>query len=511
MKLRLIKCRFLIMSLFFFYFYFNGIAFGQYPHLFPCVTKDIPEFREITLSVDTSKVRIIKTYPKDVVANSNKVLDNFECQVVSTNQNLIKTIIDTSVIIEEYPFSEFTVTRNKRFGSQLAGQVNELLAPYKYRNFDDFAKRQEKIIQIQALAGVGTIRDLHSYGTKRYIIETSKGRYNFSNADFMTSLASKYQIEIISRLSPHYGKPLRLPNGLPLEMQAYKRYIKKTVERYDGDNDFGCDFPAPDCYARGDGQYPDCQGNPEHWAQTHRIKYWETLKEPEPGRRNRVGNDPGLSPQDSTELLRISYETIKSVDKDAVVYFSGMGPVLRRGPRISMTERENAQISYFNKMLALGAAKYFDVLGFDAYTEDLVMKAKKYQDVARQFDYLAPLWIGQIGAVDRKSRRPYPHGGSHKKQSEFLVKSYTRAFAKGIERVLWGDFQDNSRAEAVKRHSLMDPVGLFYTETWELKPAYFTYKLMATALLDFVRVEMVSSNIYKFYFRERSPIYIAWP
>ena len=41
------------------------------------------------------------------------------------------------------------------------------------------------------------------------------------------------------------------------ELLAYKDFVKKAVERYDGDEDYGCALHSPDCYHKGDSQYPN--------------------------------------------------------------------------------------------------------------------------------------------------------------------------------------------------------------------------------------------------------------
>lgn len=474
---------------------------------------DTLEAQRFELKVSAPSVRVIETYPHDLTTNSDTVLANFSTRIVPVEHGLLKIDINQPVIIETPPFSDLKRKPNKRFGAQLAGQINELLPRSTYRTLSDFAARQEKITQLISQAGVGIVRDLHSYDTRRYQIEKSRGNYNFANTDLMLELADKYRMDIVARLSLHNGAPPNLPEGMPADIDGYLKYIRKTVERYNGDTNFGCEVASPDCYVKGDGLHPDSGSNPEAWARKHQITYWETLKEPEPGRRNRVGNEPGLTAKDAAYLLKISYETIKSVDKDAQVYFSGMGPVLYRGP---LQERRAAEHDYLKELFESQQDVGFDILGFDAYIHDLREKGVEYQALINgKRQSKQPLWIGQAGAPDIAA--PGPYGGSQRRQSEDMVKIFTRAFASGVEKVFWGDFLDSSRErkEMPGRPAgidrLMQATGLFYTETWELKPAYFTYKLLASELDDIRTIESIAENIFKISFNGRSDIYIAWP
>ena len=473
---------------------------------------DTIETQQIKLKLNAPTVRVIETYPYDLTTNNDNVLANFKTRIVTVENGLLNIEINQPVIIEIPPFSDLKRMPNKRFGAQLAGQVNELLPRSTYITFADFADRQEKITKLLSLAGVGILRDLQSYDTRRYQIEKSNGNYNFANTDLMTGLAYKYQMDIIARLSLHSGPPRNLPEGTPADVDSYTQYIRKTVERYDGDNNFGCKLASPDCYVKGDGQYPDCGNDCKAWAKMHHIKYWETLKEPEPGRRNRVGNEPGLSAENAAYILKISYDAIKSVDKNAQVYFSGMGPVLRGSDQ----ERRTSEGDYLKQLFASNKEIVFDIFGFDAYTQDLCKKASEQLSYIRTYrNYNQPLWIGQIAAPDIAN--PGPFGGSERRQSEAMVKIFTNAFACGVEKVFWGDFLDSSKenklapGRPIGGKRIMQATGLFYTETWELKPAYFTFKLLSSELDDIRKIERIADNIFKFSFNGRSDIYIVWP
>lgn len=427
---------------------------------------------QIKLSVN-SKVRVIETFPWDINTVSSNTLQNFHYSELEPKDGVVLLAINSPVIVQEYPYTDFKFQKNKAFGATESGQVNVALPGL---SDDVLNSRQGTILSILSEAGIGLARDFKSYDTRRYEIESQKGVYDFSRSDFAVNVAIDKGIDFIGTLTPHRR---RGEGGLPEDEAAYVAYIKQTVERYKG-----------------------------------RVKYWQTLKEPEPRLRVNSGNDGGLEPEDAVRILELSYNAIKSVDKDATVYFPGTGPPFEFGGY-------NVD-SYFEKIISLGGARYFDILGFDAYKYDIEEQSKKYRNILKKYGYDKPLWVAQTGVPDytinhtRKSpgARSFPGGGSPTAQCEYMVKAYARAFALGIEKVFWGEFLDESQAEAKNRSEASiqwDRTGLFYSGSWERKPAYYTHRLLATTLHSFTKAKKVAPNIVKFTFANKSPVYIVWP
>ncbi len=480
---------------------YDNSQYTQQTTIFP----NTPMETTITVPVSSCRVRKISVIPdlNSLSVNTNNVLENFQTQELNCRDK--KTIqVRTSVplLLEEYPFSQFKAKTNHMFGAQLAGQANRTLPKSVYPTKIELNKRQETIFRIMSLSGVGIARDFFSYGTRRFIIEKKKGKYNFSGSDFLTELSRKYNIDLIGRLSLHYGDPRK--QGQPEDMASYLAYVEAVAERYDGDGDLGCEFQFPDCYSKGDGQNPAPSPKERYnWGKNHQIRYWELLKEPAPGRRQRVGNEAGLTPAHSREILKASFASIKAVAPDVKVFFAGMGPVNNSG----YTEN-----SYFEEMMSGGGANYFDIAGVDAFTRPVTEKISQYHMVLQKFRNSKPIWVAQTGVPDSKGHRIIlPNGGgTPDAQCIYVANAFTKAFAAGAEKVFWGDFIDNSKT-ARKRITIWDSTGLFETETWKLKPAYFTYKLMAAALYDFSSVDKISPSIYKFTFTDRSTVYVLLP
>ncbi len=423
--------------------------------------------KSVSLAVAADKVRVIDAFPEDFVNVSANALKNFKVWEVSATNGKVGLEINSPVVVEEYPYSDFTLKQNKAFGATESGLAKIAL---KRLTTQELNSQLERILGLISQAGVGLARDFQSYDTRRVEIESQKGKYDFSMADYAVDTAAKKGIDFVGRIGIHFGSIRK--EGPPEDEAAYIAYVKQTVKHYAG-----------------------------------RVRIWQTIKEPMPGKRKRVGNDAALSPKDVVKILKLSYETIKSVDPGATVYFPGLGAPIKSGGY------DND--SYLEKIMALGGAKYFDVIGFSAYTYDLKEQVAKNRRIQKKYNYNKPLWVAQIGAPDGKVTRPaFQGGGSPLAQVEFMVEKYAEAFSLGVEKVFWGEFIDNSQAGAKKRgggSAAWNMTGLFYSGIWKLKPGYFTHRLLATALDDFAGANKLAPNIVKFTFSNRSPIYIIWP
>jgi hypothetical protein len=427
----------------------------------------------IKVDIGAEKVRVIDTFPFDVNTVSNNILQNFRYYELNTVKgvfryyelNTVKGVLELNinfpVIVQEYPYTDFKFKNNKAFGATESSGGIKCLSDIS---------RQGVILNLISQAGIGLARDFRAYDTRRPNIEPRKGTYDFSRSDYAVNVAIDKGIDFIGRLTLHH---IRKKGGPPEDESAYVDYIKKTVKRYKG-----------------------------------RVKYWQTLKEPEPMVRSRGGQDRGLSPEDAVRIFMLSYNTIKSVDENAIVYFPGTGPRFEFGGY-------NVD-SYFEKIISLGGAKYFDVLGFDAYKYDIEEQAKKFRSILKKHGYDKPLWVAQTGAPTlglHSQKRPYQGGGSHMAQCEFMVKAYASAFAVGAEKVFWGEFLDESlvkkNQDSKQRES--ESTGLVYAGSWSLKPGYFTHRLLASSLHNFTKAKKITLNIVKFTFANKSPVYIVWP
>ena len=64
---------------------------------------------------------------------------------------------------------------------------------------------------------------------------------------------SSENIKIMANVCPFLVSPLNKETGFEnssKELEIYQNFVEKAVERYDGDNDYGCAFSSPDCYKK---------------------------------------------------------------------------------------------------------------------------------------------------------------------------------------------------------------------------------------------------------------------
>ncbi len=172
----------------------------------------------------------------------------------------------------------------------------------------------------------------------------------FANWDQNACHDSKYEADFHGP-EKEGGKKVKV--GKPCNMNAYANFLKKAVERYDGDNK---------------NDMPDL---------TIPIKHWEIMNEPsmQGGGTGGMGEElkffVGTS-DEYFEILKTSYETIKEADKSAKVLHAGMAGM-----------QKNFQ-DFWRPIFEKGGGEYFDIanihtINTDKQREDMyVRKFKKF-------------------------------------------------------------------------------------------------------------------------------------
>ena len=152
-------------------------------------------------------------------------------------------------------------------------------------------------------------------------------------------------------------------------MEAYKQFLAKAIERYDGDSE------------------DDMPGLKQP------IKYWEVLNEPsmQGGSTGGMGEELKFfkgTPEEYLDILKTSYEVIKETDPEAQVLHAGMAGM-----------HENFQ-KFWTPVFSAGAADYFDIANIHSISttteqEDLfVIKFKKYLESFGITD--KPIWVTEV-------------------------------------------------------------------------------------------------------------------
>lgn len=282
---------------------------------------------------------------------------------------------------------------------------------------------------------------------------------------------------------------------IPKDIEAYKRFVKAVVERYDGD------------------------GINDMLGLKNPIKYWQ------------VDNEPPHGMSDYAQLLRITYFAIKEADPNAKVIIGGVPGM----PPVS------DYLNNFNRFylpiledLAKSKEKYFDIFDFHWYGD----ATGDYRGVKGVFNYiknkidilgLTPpdgYWITEMGTYsgDPGSSGPmanfidFPYQ-SEKQQSIDLLKRYVYPLLLGIKKI----FMAFGLKEGFKYDErYFDFTGFIYDGKYAhdqgkgvKKLGYYTYKKITETLegSDWNNIKTIQEKdgiyIYKFT-RNGKSIWVAW-
>lgn len=347
------------------------------------------------------------------------------------------------------------------------------------------------------------------------IIEPQKGTFDWAYYDQLYLGTFKNNIKMFVSILPanrwdRYIDP-RQPEQMPKDIEAYKNFLRKAVERYDGD---GID---------------DAPGSPV-------ISVWQ------------ISNEADLfwkgTPADYAKFLKESYKIIKEANPKALVAIAGVAsplgfagtkkfylPLLEELSRI----RDNPQDRYFdifdfhwypfmfesqyNYLVehAFGAKVGFYL---DAYINDIKQRLSGYG-----YDNI-PIFITETAQYSGKPNPPPwadpqiggPGFRSEKNQALDLFKIYVYSLAKGVKKIFWVTLTEWHNFGGGP-NGVFDNVGLINNPQNDgqshKKLAYYTYRKMVDILegSDWNNIQTVQEKdgicIYKF-IKNGKPIWVAW-
>jgi hypothetical protein len=310
------------------------------------------------------------------------------------------------------------------------------------------------------------------------------------------------------RVSPQYEQPL-------------KNYIKKVVERYDGDTDYGCVVPAPDCYASGDNEYP-AQETISAFEQNP-IKYWG------------IGNEQdakGLPTEGLSDLFRIVSTSIKQADPQAKVLNGG---ATTNGDNTYFVNWfDQGYLPVFQEM----DGNYIDILDIHWYGdakggylykdettgEDIINHVRTKLSQAG-YNYDIPIWNTEMssysGTLNEDDSTTLPYQTEQQQALDYL-KRYVYSLSRGVSKVFVAFGLKEGYGESDDDY--YDHTGLIYDGQGNddlgagvKKLSYYSYKLMTEKLegSDWNNVQGIydDSNVYAYKFvnkQTQKSIYVAW-
>ncbi len=305
------------------------------------------------------------------------------------------------------------------------------------------------------------------------------------------------------------------------EKYIYSSFIEKLVERYDGDPNLGCTLSPPNCYNPGDNEYPDqelidiLKKNP--------IKYWQVCNQVTDVCAGTDCAEDLLFAQKYTEVMKLTYEAIKTSCPECQVLIAG-----------------DSSKEMYPPVYDILAGKYVDIIDkhffgvsgkYVKIQEEMHFLKNSLADSGFALDKLR-FWITETGTYsgDPIDDKVYPYAEglpyqTERQQALGLIKRYISSFGCGIEKVLWAwGLKEGFGCDCC----IFDYTGLIYNGNLPpqacdkniydrgdniKKLAYYSYKLMTQKLQGFIGVESMQNSrgtyVYKF-LTDDNPIYIAW-
>lgn len=374
----------------------------------------------------------------------------------------------------------------------------------------------------------------------KWIDPSHNGNYNFTQAQapaFPNSSISGPQInydaqwlkvpeniKIMANVCPFTINPFNKETGFEnssKELETYQNFAEKAVERYDGDNDYGCAFSSPDCYKNGDEQYPSAETI--KYFQKNPIKYWQVCNQvTETSKACKTDSCRNDYADTFASVQEKTYKGAKSADNSANIIIAG-------------DSSKELYPEVFKKL----EGKYIDIIDLHRFGNNYNPK--------EDFDYIKSslrstgfdtsklkFWMTETGTYsgdpssDPDKNLPYL---SEKQQASVLVKIYVSGLSYGIDKIFWAW---NIVEGFTRDGGIFDYTGLVYdgcdfvNNKYECgsnigydkgvgvkKLGYYTYKKMVEMLegSDWDNVQTIQEKdgiyVYKF-IKNGKPIWVAW-
>lgn len=280
---------------------------------------------------------------------------------------------------------------------------------------------------------------------------------------------------------------------MPLDENAYIRFVKALVERYDGD---------------GAGDSPNLR---------FRVGYWQ------------VDNEPPHGLKDYARFLKITYRAVKEADPGAKVLIGGVPGMPPAGDYIENFDRNYLPIL---KEISASGEKSFDIFDFHWYGDasgDYLGDEKVYRHITRRMSELGisfdETWMTEMGTYSGDPV-PAPFAGilrdypfqSEKQQAADIFKRYIHALSIGIKKIFTTGIAEGFKYD----EGYFDFTGLVFDGKYGhdggkgvKKLAYHTMKKMIELLegSDWDGIVKVTENEGVFVYsvmRENRRLWIAW-
>lgn len=312
------------------------------------------------------------------------------------------------------------------------------------------------------------------------MIEREPGIFNFTETDHYIRQAQSYGMHILANIQPFAywdqatchgdlippdqpGDPrFTVTKGKPCDMEAYRNFVVKLVERYDGD------------------------GSDDMPGLTFPIKHWEVMNEPEFSTGDLIFFQGDAA--DYYDILRTTYEAVKAADPEAYVVQGGMAGMM------------DIDIKFWQEVFDLGGAAYLDIMNMHSigHGEHLNIPAfRRFLDDNGIRD--KPVWVTEVQYQQSLQTQGYTNEGFAK----ILARSYIFALANGADKLFYVNIKmpplfGGEGPPFDERSALItdsgDPSALFY--------AHRTITEVLGALSHDDTIEIIRESVGEWYINE---------
>jgi len=329
-----------------------------------------------------------------------------------------------------------------------------------YQNYQEFSNLGVKYARLSEKVGAWQI------------VEPQPGQFQWNYDDAIRNFNNSGIKPVINikALSNWANPPVgNKKYGLPKDLNAYSNFVKKLVERYDGD---GID---------------DAPGSPK-------VEYWQIDNEVDA--KFMAWDD---TPENYAILVDTSYKAIKEANPDAQVVLSGV-----QNP-------SNFSTGYFSTVLE--KTNSFDIFDVHIYGLKDQYENHMFEDLSLS-DYLAqirqkignkPIWATEVatfvGSMKNKNDGSTVNQ-TEKDQATELLKRYVYYKKSGIDIIFWSNWRIGNANDWIKRGG--NPMLSYYT---------FEKTIEILEGSDWKNIQKIQESddiyIYKFTKNNKS-IWVAW-
>lgn len=235
-------------------------------------------------------------------------------------------------------------------------------------------------------------------GVRWDIIEKENNVFDFKTLDAYVRAAVEHNVDVLYTLGMTPTWASSRPNELsvygklgisaePADIELWKRYIRKIVERYKG-----------------------------------KIKYYE------------VWNEPAAKGFFSGDIL-----TLIKMTQEAHAIIKSVNPTAKIVCPPSTAEKNGA--AWLDEFLRLGGGDYVDIIGYHFYVpgkpELMVKVIRHIKNIMKKHNIVKPIWNTETGW----SRKVIiPNGAS----AAYVARSYIINWSEGVERFFWYSWDNNN-------------------------------------------------------------------